>query len=152
MDTVLIRPGRKSDIDALVGLLRELFAIETDFEFDPPRHRRGLLRMIQGGKNRRVWVAQLGGQVVGMCTAQVVISTAEGGEAAVVEDVVVQAAVRRKGIGGKLILEVQRWAKARGIRRLQLLADRTNKPALRFYRQARWNQTNLICLRQRLFR
>ena len=144
----MIRPGRKSDLDALVGLLRELFTIETDFEFDPPRHRRGLLRMLQGGENRRVWVAQLNRQVVGMCSAQVVISTAEGGEAAVVEDVVVQAAVRRKGIGGKLMLEVQRWAKARGIRRMQLLADKTNKPALRFYRQRGWNRTNLICLRQ----
>jgi len=46
------------------------------------------------------------------------------------------------------MLEVQRWAKARGIRRMQLLADKTNKPALRFYRQRGWNRTNLICLRQ----
>ena len=152
MDTVMIRPGRKSDLDALVGLLRELFAIETDFEFDPARHRRGLLRMLQGGEKRRVWVAELNRQVVGMCSAQVVISTAEGDEAAVVEDVIVQAAVRRKGIGGKLMLEVQWWAKARGIRRVQLLADKTNEPALRFYRRGGWNKTNLICLRQMLFR
>jgi ribosomal protein S18 acetylase RimI-like enzyme len=150
VNTVVIRSGRKSDIEALVDLLRELFAIETDFEFDPPRHRRGLLRMLQGGPNRRMWVAQLNRQVVGMCSAQVVISTVEGGEAAVVEDVVVQAAVRRKGIGGKLMLEVRRWAKARGIQRLKLLADKTNKPALRFYRRGGWDQTNLICLRHRL--
>jgi ribosomal protein S18 acetylase RimI-like enzyme len=152
MNTVTIRPGRKSDLGALVGLLGELFTIETDFKFDPSRQRRGLVRMFQGGENRRVWVAELNRQVVGMCSAQVVISTAEGDEAAVVEDVIVQAAVRRKGIGGKLMLEVQRWAKARGIGRLQLLADKTNEPALRFYRQAGWNQTNLICLRQRLRR
>ncbi len=150
MDTVVIRTGRQSDLDALVGLLRELFAIEADFEFDPPRHRRSLLRMLQGGPNRRVWVAEINGQVVGMCTAQVVISTAEGGHAAVVEDVVVRAEARRKGIGGKLMLQVRRWAKARGIRRLQLLADKTNEPALRFYRGGGWNRTNLICLRQML--
>jgi ribosomal protein S18 acetylase RimI-like enzyme len=108
--------------------------------------------MLQGGEKRRVWVAELNRQVVGMCSAQVVISTAEGDEAAVVEDVIVQAAVRRKGIGGKLMLEVQWWAKARGIRRVQLLADKTNEPALRFYRRGGWNKTNLICLRQMLFR
>lgn len=40
------------------------------------------------------------------------------------------------------------WAVKKGLRRLQLLADKTNIPALRYYKCAGWQQTNLIGLRK----
>jgi GNAT superfamily N-acetyltransferase len=103
--------------------------------------------MLGANPRRRVWVAQVGGRVVGMCAAQVIISTAEGGEAAIVEDVVVDRMLRRRGIGQELLAAVDRWARQRGIRRLQLLADHQNFAALNFYSRRGWLPTRMVCLR-----
>lgn len=100
------------------------------------------------GKHRCVLAAEAGGRVVGMASAQVLISTAEGGFSAVVEDVVVAESWRGRGIGWMLVTAIERWAADRGVSRLQLLADRTNAPALHFYARHGWKTTRLICLRK----
>jgi hypothetical protein len=43
---------------------------------------------------------------------------------------------------------VAAWAADRGLTRLQLLADRQNRPAMAFYRRTGWQTTQLVCLRQ----
>lgn len=146
---VTIRDALPDDLDILVRLLQALFSIEADFTVDEKRQRRGLALMLDGcGKHRCVKVAEIEGIVVGMCTAQMLISTAEGGMVALVEDMVVDARYRRMGIGRQLMSAIDAWAKKRGISRLQLLADRTNFPALDFYDKIGWCPTQLICLRR----
>ncbi len=146
-----VRPATEADLDAMVGLLRELFAVEEDFAFDPARQRRGLAQLIGAPTEQRaVLVADAGGEVVGMATVQVVVSTAEGGAAGLVEDVVVRSDWRGRGIGRGLLQALEEWARARGVTRLQLLADSSNAPALGFYRAARWTPTRLVALRRRL--
>lgn len=146
---VKVRDGRPDDLDALVGLLEALFSIEADFDVDASRQRRGLSMMLDGcGKHRCVKVAEADGRVVGMCSVQMLISTAEGGWVAMVEDMVVEAYYRRAGIGRQLMETIVRWARAHGATRLQLLADRTNFPALDFYDRMGWHPTRLICLRR----
>jgi GNAT superfamily N-acetyltransferase len=146
---VVIRKGRLSDLEDLVALLRDLFLIEADFTADAGVQRQGLLLMLEAGPDRRVVVAEADGQVVGMGTAQTLVSTAEGGPVGLVEDVVVQSGYRDLGLGRRLLQAIEQWARARGLRRLQLLADRTNVPALRFYDKTGWKTTQLICLRKR---
>jgi GNAT superfamily N-acetyltransferase len=134
----------------MVGLLRELFSIEADFTIDEARQRRGLKLMLDGClKHRCIKVAEVGGQVIGMCTAQTLISTAEGGVVALVEDVVVDPQFRGRGIGRNLMESIEDWARSRGATRMQLLADRTNFSALDFYDKIGWRPTQLICLRRR---
>ncbi len=120
---VRIRAADRQDLDELVELLRLLFSIEADFEVDAARQRRGLSMLLDScGKHRCILVAETQGRVVGMASAQTLISTAEGGLAAVVEDVVVTDGRRGEGIGGMLVRAVERWAADRGVLRLQLLA------------------------------
>jgi GNAT superfamily N-acetyltransferase len=130
----------------MVGLLQELFSIEKDFVCNVRRQRCGLQQMLGRSRLRRVWVAVQADSAVGMCTAQVVVSTALGGPAAVVEDVVVRSDARGQGIGRQLMEAVAAWARHRGLTRLQLLADKTNLPALGFYRALGWKETRMICL------
>jgi GNAT superfamily N-acetyltransferase len=147
---IAIRRARDADFDALTGLLESLFSIETDFEADAARQRRGLSMLLEGcGKHCCLLAAEAGGRVVGMASAQILISTAEGGLSAVVEDVVVAEPWRGRGIGRLLVAAVLRWAADRGVTRLQLLADRTNAAALRFYAKQGWQTTRLICLRKK---
>ena len=146
-----IRNARHEDIAFLVALLEQLFAIETDFTIDVKRHCRGIALMLDGcGKHRCVKVAEMDGAVVGMGTAQMLISTAEGGVVALVEDIVVESGYRGQGIGERIMEAIEAWALKRGATRLQLLADRTNFAALDFYDRIGWLPTKMICLRRKI--
>jgi len=56
---IQIRPAIHSDMDSLVTLLKELFAIEDDFEFDEPLQRKGLAMVLSDTEKRCVLVAKL---------------------------------------------------------------------------------------------
>lgn len=143
----MIRPATDTDIPAMVGLLRQLFTIEEDFVCDTARQQRGL-ELLLGAATALVLVAEENGAVVGMATAQLLISTAEGAPSLLIEDVVVRPDRQRRGIGSALLEGLAEWGAGRGARRMQLLADRTNDRAQVFYRQKDWLQTQLICLRK----
>lgn len=144
-----IRPAVEADLEAMTQLIGRLFALEPDFVFDPVKVRRGLLLLLDREGSAALWVADLADRVVGLCTAQIVISTAAGGPVAWVEDVVVCPDLRGQGVGRRLMDSVTAWAQRRGLARLQLLADRENENALAFYRRLGWQDTRLDCLRLR---
>jgi GNAT superfamily N-acetyltransferase len=147
-DTLVIRSAARWDLDALVSLLGLLFSIEADFRPEPVRQRRGLERALADPARVGVLVAERDGAVIGMVTAQLVTSTAEGGASAWIEDMVVAERERGRGIGRRLLEAIEAWAVARGASRLQLLADRENAPALAFYARLGWRSTRLVCLRR----
>jgi GNAT superfamily N-acetyltransferase len=148
VDGPIIRAAEERDLEALIGLLQALFSIEADFRPDPDRQRRGLARLLTEPARAAVLVAERRGAVVGMVTAQLVVSTSEGGASAWVEDLVVAEAERGRGIGRRLLDAIEAWARAEGATRLQLLADRENATALAFYARLGWRSTRLIGLRR----
>lgn len=138
-----IRTATKDDIPIMAELLHELFSIEVDFTPDFAVQSEGLSLLIQRN-NAEIFVAEIQGKVVGMCTIQIQISTAKGRAVGVVEDVVIDVEHRGNGIGEALLRTLEEWAVVRGLARLQLLADIDNYPALGFYRHQGWSTTNLI--------
>lgn len=145
----MIRKAIESDVPSLIALLKILFSLETDFSVNESKQRIGLELMLNDDSNRCIMVADMKGQVIGMCTAQLLVSTAEGGVVALIEDLVVANEYRKIGIGKNLLLAIESWAAEKGAKRLQLLADRNNTPALEFYRKMSWNCTQLICLHKK---
>lgn len=145
--TIIVRDATPKDINAMLPLLEQLFSIEADFNFNPDTQARGLMLMLDGcGKHRAVKLACDNDKVIGMCTAQTRVSTAQGKISAVVEDLVVDKAYRGRGIGPLLLDAIEDWAKKRGIATLSLLADRDNHKGLEFYAARHWQSTALICL------
>jgi GNAT superfamily N-acetyltransferase len=144
-----IRAAVESDLEAMTRLIERLFALEPDYPFDAAKVRYGLDLLLASPDTAALWVAEINGRAIGMCSAQIVISTAEGGPVAWVEDVVVTPDQRGQGIGRLLLEAVSAWALRRGISRLQLLADGENAAALGFYRRLDWQTTRMICLRLR---
>lgn len=138
----------------MLTLLKQLFAIEADFAFDAEKQRTGLTQLIHSSLDAEpraaVFVATQNEKVVAMCSCQLVTSTAEGGTSGLVEDVIVDQAFRTQGIGQQLMQHVEQWARARGLKRLQLLADTNNTPALGFYTKQGWQSTRLTALIKKL--
>jgi GNAT superfamily N-acetyltransferase len=154
---VVIREAAERDLDSLVELLAMLFSLESDFQPDADRQRRGLELMLgsgaaRGAASRLVLVAEAHDprRIVGMATAQLVISTAEGGPALLVEDVVVRPEARGRGVGRALLDRLAEWGRGLRATRMQLLADSDNAPAAAFYAACGFNPTNLVCLRHML--
>ena len=146
---ISIRGAEPSDAEELIALLRVLFTIEEDFSYNETVQRRGMALLIsKQGPERQVFVAEKGGRVAGMCSIQTLISTAEGGLVGQVEDVIVSEGYRGNGIGNALMDAVDGWAREKRLKRLQLLAERDNTQALKFYQSRGWQITNLICVRK----
>ena len=146
---ITVRAARTDDLEPMVDLLRLLCAIEEDFTFDAARQQHGLALLL-GEAKACVLVGEAGERVIGMCTGQLVISTAEGGPSLLVEDMVIVPEYRGRGAGQQLMTAMAGWAWAQGATRMQLLADRNNPAALAFYKHLGWQTTALICLRRYL--
>ncbi len=146
---VLIRPANSADIPQMCGLLSELFSIESDFSPDSRKQASGLRLLLADRSGlSAVMVAEHSNEIIGMCSVQTLISTAQGGPVGLLEDLIVRKEHRGNGIGTRLLSEVFRWCDTKGISRLQLLRDMDNEHALKFYTLNGWSYTNLVCMRK----
>ena len=143
----MIRQAKREDLDDLLLLLQQLFGIEEDFVFDGAKQRKGLELLLES-PHCVIMVAEKNHSAVAMGTGQLVISSAEGAPSLLIEDVVVKPVWQNQGIGSKLLRALGDWGTIRGARRMQLLADLANTPALGFYNKIGWQRTQLICLRK----
>ncbi len=134
----------EADVPGLTELLAELFGIEQDFAADNDKQVRGLQLLIAAPERGVVKVAHdTAGNVIGMVSAQLVISTAEGGFSAWIEDMVVHRDYRARGLGRLLLDAALAWAKTRGATRAQLLVDLGNPPALAYYERLGWQSLRM---------
>ena len=148
--SIQIRRAGLADVPGMIALLKDLFSVEADFDFDAGKQERGLCLLLQDAETRCAMVAiDASSRVVGMVTMQFVMSTAEGAPSGWIEDMVVDRAMRRQGLGRRLLQAILDWGAAKGATRFQLLADKDNGSALDYYRHLGWSGTSLICLRKR---
>ena len=143
-----IRRAELKDVDELILLLKQLFSLEADFEFDAEKQQKGLVLLLDS-KEAVILVAEADEKVIGMCTMQILISTVEGARVGLIEDMVVDERYRGKGVGAILLKTMEIEAVSLGLSRIQLLADLENKPALEFYQKNNWQKTQLICYRKK---
>ena len=134
MSTVLGSAAR-SDIPRLVELLGLLFSQEREFSPNPDKQSEALEAILADRSRGRIFVAREGSELVGMASLLYTVSTAEGGKAALFEDLIVDPQHRRKGVGTKLVNYVIQQARAEGVLRITLLTDLENDTALGLYRK-----------------
>lgn len=149
-DKIVLRDAREEDVPAMSGLLSELFSLEKDFQPDSDKQMRGLRLLLKQPQLGRLFVAVIDDKVAGMVSLLFTISTAEGGPAAILEDMIVAAPWRGQGIGRRLVEHTLDHATKLGNTRVSLLADRHNEAALGFYRTLGFNDSNMQVLRKPL--
>ena len=131
-----VRPAEPSDAAALVELARSVGAEAGGWLLTGDRWRsagdeRRFLRSVRGHPDAAVFVAEVGGTVVGR------LSLARDPHPASrhVADLglMVAAAHRRHGIGRALLERAVAWARSAGVRKLELHVFPWNEPALALY-------------------
>jgi GNAT superfamily N-acetyltransferase len=148
---ITIGQAQAADTDALVELLQLLFSIEQDFIPDAAAQRRGLTLLMANPDRGQVFVARDQAQhVIGMVSAQLLMSTAIGAPSVWIEDVILRGPYRGQGVGKALLDSAIAWAQAKGAKRIQLLADADNAAALDFYRHLNWQPTRLFAWKKPL--
>ena len=135
MSEIRFGPASAKDIPELVALLGILFDHEAEFTPDAAKQEAALKLLFADPKCGTVYVARDGKRVVAMASLLYTVSTAEGGRAALFEDLVVSPDYRKQGIGAKLLEYVIEQARAQGILRLTLLTDMQNERAQVLYRK-----------------
>jgi GNAT superfamily N-acetyltransferase len=144
MANITYNEAVETDIADLVSLLSVLFNIEKDFNPDLSKQQKGLELLIKNKATATIQVARnSSGKAIGMVTAQLVISTAQGAASAWIEDMVVDAEYRGCGVGKELLQQTLAWAKTKGATRAQLLVDISNTDALGYYEHLKWESTQL---------
>ena len=145
-------PARAEDLPQLVELLGILFTQEAELSADPRKQRRGLRRILRDPSIGRIYVARRGARVLGMVSILRTVSTAEGGPAGHLEDLVVQPDCRGRGLGSRLLAYAVRRSRAAGLRRLILLTDGDNFNAQRLYERAGFVRSGMLPMRLRFRR
>ena len=124
-----------ADLPELVQLLGILFDQEAEFSPNAAKQEAALKMILTDPVRGRIYVARDGRRVVAMASLLYTISTAEGGKAALFEDLVVRPEYRKQGIGAKLLEYVIAQAREQGVLRLTLLTDMQNEQAQVLYRK-----------------
>jgi hypothetical protein len=108
-----IRKAEPGDIEMLVKFLHLLFTIEKDFTLDADKHRAGLHLLLENHRRGTIFVAETDVMLVGMATAQIVVSTASGGYSILLEDMYVEIPLKQagdsEGSGQVIPVEASRW-------------------------------------------
>lgn len=142
--------ARLDELPQLVALLGILFSQEAEFTPDDAKQARALDKILHDGSAGTVYVAREDGKVVAMASLIYTVSTAEGGTAALFEDLVVLPGYRGRGIATALIRFVIQEARRQGLKRLTLLTDSDNARAQALYRKAGFIDSTMKPMRLKL--
>lgn len=138
------------DLPQLVELLALLFENEEEFAPDAEKQRAALQMILADARVGRVFVAREGSRILGMASLLYTVSTAQGGRAALFEDLIVLPEHRGKGIATALLRHVIDAARAEDIKRITLLTDRGNKRAQALYRKLGFAASTMTAMRLQL--
>lgn len=145
---IQITEATAEDIPQLCDLLALLFAQELDFTPDRERQSAALHMIIGHPEVGLVLCARDSSGIVGTASILFTVSTAEGGRAAFLEDVIVHPTRRGQGIGELLLNEAIRRARAATCKRITLLTDSTNQSAIRFYTRTGFTRSQMVPFRK----
>jgi GNAT superfamily N-acetyltransferase len=147
MQAMRVDSATIADIPRLAELLTILFSQEVEFEPDRALQERGLREIIDNPAAGQILVLREGEAIWGMVSLLFIVSTALGGRAALLEDMVVAPERRGRGAGALLLTAATDFARRAGCLRITLLTDRSNLAGQRFYARHGFTASTMLAMR-----
>lgn len=123
-----IREAKASDAKAVFALLDQLCNWDKCGRY-PPKAFAAMLK-----PPLKIFIAEEGGKLVGMATLVAYLVPRYNQPCVIVDELVVEEASRRKGVGAALMAKAESYASKIGAHSVQLASSRERKAAHRFYR------------------
>lgn len=142
-----IEPATIEDLPQLIELLRDLFEAEADFVPDRDAQERGLRLILENPSRGRIFVLRAGHRILGMVNLLFTVSTAHGGHAVLMEDVIILPEYRGQGHGSKLLAHVIDFARRKDFVRITLLTDRLSVESQKFFAKFGFAHSEMIPMR-----
>ncbi len=135
-----------NDLPQLSQLLSDLFSMEPEFKPDTEKQSRALRQILNNPASGHILVLKNDGATVGMVSLLFTVSTASGGSAILLEDMIIQKEFRSKGAGSLLLGHAMAYARKQGYLRITLLTDRVAN-AVGFYEKHGFTQSAMVPMR-----
>jgi len=133
-DSVTIRKGTRDDVSALLSLIKDLAVYEKEPEAVIITEQ----TLLEDGFGKKslfeFLVAEHNDEVVGIALYYTKYSTWKG-RCIYLEDIVIKASERQKGIGSLLLLKLKEIAEKEGVKRLEWQVLEWNESAISFYKK-----------------
>jgi GNAT superfamily N-acetyltransferase len=130
----LLRLASESDADLLLALMREYYAFDGH-HFDPVHARRALIDLLREPAFGLAWLILDQAAVVGYIVLCFGYSLEYLGRDAFLDEFYLKQSHRRRGLGTKVLREVEAGARASGVQAIHLEVVRRNQAAGDFYRK-----------------
>jgi GNAT superfamily N-acetyltransferase len=143
-----VEPATIEDLPALTELVHSLMELQPDFTPARVSHEKGLRLILEEPNRGRILVLRNDERIIGMVNLLFTISTAIGGFALIMEDVIVHPDHRGQGHGSLLVDHVIEFAEQRGFKRITLLADKLSSQSQAFFQTHGFEFSHLIPMRR----
>ncbi|MFQ5758141.1 MAG: GNAT family N-acetyltransferase [Candidatus Bathyarchaeia archaeon] len=130
MSSFRIRRANERDITILSMLAEEFMPEEATGE-----KRLEILRKALKNPDYELLVAEVEGEIAGFIDQWVIHDFAHGAKVSYIQNLYVTSKHRRKGFGSKLLEEIIKNAKNKGVLEIHVVAEFGNKPAINLYRK-----------------
>jgi len=143
----LVRRAHLSDVDALVGLMKEFYA-EAGFELHPAPAAQAFRALMEQPSLGAVWLAAREERPFGFVVLTFGYSMEFGGLRAFVDDLFVRPDERGRGVGAALLETVKAECATLGIRNLCVETGQEGHPARALYFRAGFRDLDRALLSQ----
>jgi ribosomal protein S18 acetylase RimI-like enzyme len=124
-----IRRAVEADLEAVHRLLDQLIPAALEA-------RRGIWRETLVRDDYTAWIAEIGGEGAGFVDLYVFPDVGHGRKIGLINNLIVDARFRRRGVGGSLLKEAIACCRQHDVIELHLWTDADNAPALGLYERA----------------
>lgn len=145
-----IELAQKEHIPQISNLIGSLFSHNPDFTVDPEKQIRAVTMILNSPELGKILVLKKSDEIIGCMSILFTISTAMGGRAAVLEDVIIHPEYRNQGLGAKLLDSAVELAKQEQCSRISLVTGIDNDGAQRFYLRHGFEKSSMIAMRKML--
>jgi ribosomal protein S18 acetylase RimI-like enzyme len=136
-----IRKANESDLNGMIELWKDFMDYHIAFDRFWTRSDHGhesaynYIKSILDEDNVQVLVASMGNRIIGYQISQILEHppVLQKTRYCLVNDIAIDDKYRGRGIGSEMFEEVKKWAKQKGVDRMELQVASGNEKAIRFY-------------------
>jgi len=130
LSNLWVRRADESDIPILSMLAEEFMPQEATRE-----KRKEILRHILKNPDYELLVAELEGKIAGFIDQWIIHDFAHGAKLSYIQNLYVTSKHRRKGVGSRLLGEIMKSAKKKGVLEIHVVTEFGNRSTINLYRK-----------------